>query len=94
MNPGQRSKLMKFWTKIAEFLFFLVWHLSNWLMSVPAWLTLILHFTLGISWWWFIATFIAWVLNAWLKYMLLSFGRWGSKVHEPFKENKNPYSKK
>lgn len=85
---------MKIWVRIAEFLFFLVWHLSNWIMSVPAWLTLILHFTLGISWWWFVATFIVWVLNAWIKFMLLNLGRWGSRQREPYKENKNPYSKK
>ena len=30
-------------------LFFLFWRIDSWLCSVPMWLTLILHFTIGLS---------------------------------------------
>ena len=74
-------------------LFFLFWRIDSWLCSVPMWLTLILHFTVGLSIAWFWATLGVWILVGVIRYLLIVFARWGSNEPEPKKENKNPYSK-
>ncbi len=79
---------------ILGFLFFMIFRISSWLCSVPMWLTLILHFTVGLSIWWFIGTLIAWIVAGLIRYLLICFGRWGAAAEDPVKENKNPYSTK
>jgi hypothetical protein len=58
------------------------------------WLTLILHFVIGLSWKWFFATLIVWLLAGFIRYLLIVFARWGGNSEMPEKENKNPYSHK
>ena len=68
--------------------------LFNWYWSIPAWVLLILHFTLGISIWWFVGALLLWIVGVrvfvrvigWLTYM-------GNKPEEENK-NINPYSNK
>ena len=74
--------------------FFLFFRISSWLCSAPMWLTLILHFTLGLPIAWFWATLAAWLLAGVIRYLLILFGRWGGSVQDPVRENKNPYSVK
>ena len=73
-------------------LFFLFWRIDSWLCSVPMWMTLILHFTVGLSIAWFWATLVVWILVGVMRYLMILFARWGSNDPEPQKENKNPYS--
>ncbi|MBE6835447.1 MAG: hypothetical protein E7515_04260 [Ruminococcaceae bacterium] len=84
--------------KIGNFLyglmFVLFFRISSWLCSVPMWLTLILHFVIGLSWKWFIATLIVWLLAGFIRYLLIVFARWGGNSEMPERENKNPYSHK
>ena len=77
---------------VLGFLFFLFWRVSSWLCSVPMWLTLILHFTVGLPIVWFWATLAVWLLAGLIRYLLILFGRWGGSMPDPVKENKNPYS--
>jgi hypothetical protein len=59
------------------------------------WLTLILHFTVGLPIFWFWLTLIAWLLAGVIRYLTICFARWGSDTApNPPKENKNPYSAK
>lgn len=85
--------------KVGEFLFgwifFFMFRISSWLCSVPMWLTLILHFTMGLPIFWFWLTLIVWILAGLLRYLMIRFARWGSDTApNPPKENKNPYSAK
>ena len=73
-------------------LFFLFWRIDSWLCSVPMWLTLILHFTVGLPIVWFWATLAVWILVGVIRYLLIMFARWGSNQPEPEKKNMNPYS--
>ena len=73
-------------------LFFLFFRISSWLCSVPAWATLILHFTIKLPIYWFWLTLAAWLLAGLVRFALLCFGRWGANSPDPVKENKNPYS--
>lgn len=89
---------MKHSGKFASFLsglfFTLFWHVSSWLCSLPAWITLLLHFAVGLPLYWFWLTLGAWLLVGLMRYLLLLFSRWGAREPEnlPPKENKNPYS--
>lgn len=76
------------------FLFCLFIRIESWLMSVPAWLTLILHFTIGLSIWWFWATLGIWILGAVIRCLVLMFARWAARKDRetPPQPNKNPYS--
>ena len=76
--------------------FCLFFRTYSWLCSVPMWLTLILHFVIGLSWWWFFATLAAWLLAGVIRYCVLVFARWGTRTAPQNKdvENKNPYSVK
>ena len=85
-------------TSVGEFfsglLFFLFLRLSSWICSIPAWATLILHFTIGLKIYWFWLTLAAWLLVGVIHFALICFGRWGANSPDPVKENKNPYSSK
>ncbi|MBR2590626.1 MAG: hypothetical protein IKE65_06860 [Clostridia bacterium] len=86
----------RFLETVYSICFFLFFRLSSWLCSLPMWITLILHFTIGLSWWWFIATLIAWLLAGLIRYALIRFGRWGAAEtrKQPPRKNRNPYSAK
>ena len=87
------NRLFSFLTSLFFFLFF---RISSWLCSLPMWITLILHFTNGLSLWWFFGTLAAWLLAGLIRYALIRFGRWGAKQSSggSKKENLNPYSSK
>ena len=72
--------------------FFLAFRISSWICSIPMWLTLILHFVIGLNIGWFWATLAAWLLVGIIHYSLILFARWGGNTSTPNKENKNPYS--
>ncbi len=84
----------RFLEHAAGMLFFLFFRVSSWMCSVPMWLTLILHFTVGLSIWWFWGTLAVWLLAGALRYCLINFARWGAYEGTPYRENKNPYSNK
>ncbi len=75
-------------------LLFLFWRIDSWICSLPAWITLILHFTAGLSIWWFWGTLGVWILSGFLRYLIVLFARWGSSGEPAMRENKNPYSNK
>ena len=93
MKTHSRNKAIEVLFSLCFFLFF---RISSWLCSIPAWLTLILHFVCGLSWWWFIGTLIAWLVAGVIRWALIDFARWGARESEKAapRENKNPYSKK
>lgn len=72
----------------------LLFRVTSWLCSLPMWITLILHFVIGLSLAWFWATLAVWLIAGLLRYAMILFGRWGAGTPEPKRENKNPYSKK
>ncbi len=76
--------------------FCLFFRTYSWLCSVPMWLTLLLHFIIGLSWWWFFATLAAWLLAGIIRYSFIVFACWGADAapQNKDKENKNPYSVK
>ena len=74
-------------------LLFLFFRIDSWLCSLPAWITLILHFVIGLSIWWFWATLAVWILAGVFRYLFIVFARWGGNSEDPPKKNINPYSK-
>ena len=74
--------------------FCLFFRISSWLCSVPMWLTLLLHFLVGLDIKWFWATLIIWLFAGIARYFMIVFARWGSNTPDEEKENKNPYSNK
>lgn len=64
------------------------------LWTIPAWILLVLHFTIGLPLVWFWAALGAWVLVIVLRTLLVMFARYGSAHRIPVPENKNPYSVK
>jgi energy-coupling factor transporter transmembrane protein EcfT len=74
--------------------FFLFFRISSWLCSIPMWMTLILHFVIGLPWAFFWATLAVWLLAGVIRYSLIIFARWGANEPYENKENKNPYSHK
>ena len=64
------------------------------LWTIPAWILLVLHFTIGLPLVWFLAALGAWVLVIVLRTLLVMFARYGSAHRIPVPENKNPYSVK
>lgn len=88
------KKQHRFLETLFSFCFFLFFRISSWLCSLPAWITLLLHFLIGLSIWWFWATLAAWLLAGILRYAMIRFGRWGAAQSEKsaHRENKNPYS--
>lgn len=73
---------------------FLFWSLFGFMLFLPAWILLILHFTVGISIWWFWGALGVWIVIRILRMLLIRFARWGAGVEEDVdkSENKNPYS--
>ena len=76
--------MRRFWDTLYSLFFFLFFRISSWLCSIPMWVTLILHFAVGLSIWWFWGTLAAWLLAGLIRYALIRFGRWG--VRETRKE--------
>ncbi|MBR0412225.1 MAG: hypothetical protein IJI47_01475 [Eubacterium sp.] len=72
----------------------LIFRVTSWVCSLPMWITLILHFVIGLSLVWFWATLAVWLIAGLLRYLMIIFGRWGAAVPEIEHENKNPYSNK
>lgn len=60
--------------------------------SMPAWVLLILHFTIGLSPVWFFAAFGVWILSIISRMWLIGWARDCGETPDPPKENKNPYS--
>jgi len=74
--------------------FCLFLRVSSWLCSAPMWITLILHFVIGLSWKWFFLTLAVWLVVGIIRYSVIVFARWGSDSVSGGRENKNPYSSK
>ena len=93
MKKQRFNRLLEFLFGLCFFLFF---RISSWLCSLPMWITLLLHFLIGLPLWWFWATLAAWLLAGLIRYALIRFGRWGAaqSAKSAPKENKNPYSLK
>ena len=71
----------------------LLFRVTYWLCSVPAWITLILHFTVGLPLWWFWATLGVWIVGGIFWYLIVLAARKCAASPAPVQENKNPYSK-
>ena len=71
-----------------------IWRVSYWMLSLPAWITLILHFALGLSIVWFWVTLAAWLISGILQYLMVLFARRCAATKDEKRENKNPYSVK
>ena len=72
--------------------YFLFFRIISWMCSVPMWATLILHFTVGLPIYWFWLTLVVWLLAGVVRFLLISFARWGGSYETPHRENKNTYS--
>ena len=73
----------------------LLWHAllySFW--TLPAWVLLVLHITVGLPIVWFWAALGVWLLVVVLRTLLVIFARYCSAHRIPVPENKNPYSNK
>ncbi|MBS7261986.1 MAG: hypothetical protein KIG36_00030 [Eubacteriales bacterium] len=90
-NQGTGDKILRF---ILGIIFFLIFRIDSLLYSLPAWVTLILHFTVGLDIMWFWLVLITWFVAGILRYLLIRYARWGGNQPDPEKENKNPYSHK
>ena len=92
MNESKKS------SRVGGFLyglfFTLFFRISSWLCSAPMWITLILHFVIGLSWKWFFLTLAVWLAVGIIRYLVIVFARWGSDSVSNERENKNPYSSK
>ena len=84
----------RWWDTVLGLLFFLFLRAGSWACSLPAWLTLLLHFTSGLPLVWFFATLAAWLVAGVLRYLVIRFARWGAADPPENKDNKNPYSRK
>ncbi len=62
--------------------------------SFPAWILLGLHFWLGISIWWFVGALALWIGRLLLGMWFMGWAADCSRLKDPPKENKNPYSAK
>ena len=77
------------------FLLCILWYaILYFLWTIPAWILLVLHFTVGLPIVWFWVALGAWLLLILLRTLLVIFARYGSAHRIPVPENKNPYSKK
>lgn len=77
---------------IFSVILFLFLRVETWLCSLPMWITLILHFTIGLPIIWFWLTLIVWILVGVVRFLILLFARWGKNSPQTERENKNPYS--
>ena len=66
--------------------------LFHWYWSVPAWILLALHFTSGISIWWFIGALALYVIGVRLFVHVVGWLIRAGNSEEPETKNKNPYS--
>lgn len=64
------------------------------LWTIPVWVLLVLHYTIGLSIVWFWVGLGAWGFLILLRTLLVIFARYGSAHRIPVPENKNPYSVK
>ncbi|MBR7092429.1 MAG: hypothetical protein IKI50_04500 [Clostridia bacterium] len=95
LPPERRALPRHRWLDtVLGLLFFLFLRVESWACSIPAWLTLLLHFTSGLSLAWFFATLAAWLIAGVLRYLVIRFARWSVADPPQKKENKNPYSRK
>ena len=62
--------------------------------SIPAWILLVLHFWLGISWIWFAIALGVWILWQVIWMFIMGWAAGCSNEPQPHRENKNPYSAK
>ncbi|MBR4436059.1 MAG: hypothetical protein IKS90_08225 [Clostridia bacterium] len=93
MSGDQKRKSGGLLNIFIGFIFFLFMRLDSWVISLPAWLTLILHFTTGLSLKWFLLTLIVWLVVGALRFVIIMFARWGASSSDSVKkESKNPYS--
>ena len=77
------------------FLLCILWHAILYFCgSIPAWVLLVLHFTIGLPIVWFWVALGAWALAVVLRSLLVVFARYGSTHRIESPENKNPYSVK
>ena len=85
----QAGKIKSFFAGLFLSMF---WRLSSWMMSLPAWLTLILHFSAGLDLFWFWLTLLIWLISGVLQYITVLFARSCAARKEEEKPNRNPYS--
>ena len=78
-----------FWLSLRMSLF---WSLAGWVRSLPAWIALLLHFTVGLSIWWFWGTLAAWILGTMLWLLIIRFSQRVGDEPPPPHGNRNPYS--
>ena len=78
-----------FWLSLLMSLF---WSLAGWIRSLPAWIALILHFTVGLSIWWFWGTLAAWILGTMLWLLIIRLSQKVGDEPPPPHGNRNPYS--
>lgn len=73
----------------------LLWHILLYsLGTIPAWVLLVLHFTIGLSIVWFWVALGVWFLGVLIRTLLVIFARYGGEHRMESPENKNPYSVK
>ena len=60
--------------------------------TIPAWLLLGAHFIFKISIWWFVGALAVWIIGVAIKTAVFSWLIHVGNIHDPPKENKNPYS--
>ena len=64
----------------------------RWYWSIPAWILLVLHFTAGISIWWFVGALALYVIAVRVYVHVISWLVRMGNSDEPEKKNVNPYS--
>ena len=82
--------MKKFFKYLLSVLLSLLFH---WYWSIPAWVLLVLHFTLGISIWWFVAALLLWIVGVRLFMRLVGWLTYMGNKKEAENKNVNPYSK-
>lgn len=78
-----------FWVSLLMSLF---WSLASWMRSLPAWIALVLHFTVGLSIWWFFGTLAAWILGTFFWLLIIRLSQRAGDEPTPPHGNRNPYS--
>lgn len=77
------------------FLLLLFWHAALYAAwSIPAWILLVLHFTLGLPIVWFWFALGLWALVLLLRALLIVWTRYCVRRRTPVPGNKNPYSQR
>ena len=86
MRHGEREG--GFWLCLFFNAFLTLW------WTIPAWILLVLHFTINLWLGWFIIALGLWVLGLFFWTLFIRFAAQASSEPTPYRENKNPYSKK